>query len=55
MDKVTFYLLLVTILVVLQGVLWAWISMQAKDVVSWWPFMREEEPTRYDNSGRYSR
>ncbi len=53
MDVRTFSLLLIFVLVILQGILWAWVGLQAKKLFPWWPFLRDEEPTRYDDQGRY--
>lgn len=53
MDVRTFSLMLIFVLVILQGILWAWIGLQAKKIFPWWPFLRDEEPTRYDDQGRY--
>jgi len=53
MDVVSFSLLLIVVLVILQGVLWAWIGIRARQIFPWWPILREEEPDHYDNEGRY--
>lgn len=52
MDVVSFSLALIVVLIILQGVLWAWVGMRAGQVLPWWPF-REGEPDRYDSEGRY--
>lgn len=42
-ENFTFNLVLVILLVILQGVLWSWIGMSARNLFSWWPFLRKEE------------
>lgn len=53
MENVPFYLFLVFLLVILQGILWAWIGMRARKLFPWWPIMREEEERRYNRRTSY--
>lgn len=50
MDNFTFNLILVTLLIILQGILWAWVGLQARKIFPWWPFMRED-----NQENRFSR
>lgn len=41
MDPFWFKFFLVIFLMILQGFLWAWVGMQAKQHIKWWPFRED--------------